>query len=189
MIQADFLGDGQIIAAIHLSPSGDSRYELVNAGLSSERDEIVLVEESGPRSDQAQVAAQYRKQLRQFVETGETEKAADRGEIAGWVMEQVRGYLGRICTHAAKFGHFESIPEDWRAWNVNAKGAGALAATLARERENAFLFRTLATLRTDIRLFDSVDELKWAGPKPEFEELGKMLNEAVSDDSAERRAR
>ena len=41
-------------------------------------------------------------------------------------------------------------------WGVNAPSAGALAATLARERERAFLFRDLATLRTDIPLFDSL---------------------------------
>src|SRR5450759_1095476 len=49
----------------------------------------------------------------------------------------------------AKYGHLESIPADWRTWQVNATGAGALAGTLARERDRAFLFRTLATLRTD----------------------------------------
>ncbi|HEY3837543.1 MAG TPA: 5'-3' exonuclease H3TH domain-containing protein, partial [Bryobacteraceae bacterium] len=50
----------------------------------------------------------------------------------------------------ARYRHLELIPDDWRTWQVNASGAGALAATLAREREAAFLFRTLATLRTDI---------------------------------------
>ena len=30
----------------------------------------------------------------------------------------------------AKFGHLEAIPDDWRAWSVNAAGAGALARTL-----------------------------------------------------------
>jgi 5'-3' exonuclease len=64
----------------------------------------------------------------------------------------------------AKFGHLESIPADWREWHVNASSPGTLAATLARERDRAFLFRTLATLRTDIELFDSVDELQWTGP-------------------------
>jgi hypothetical protein len=44
---------------------------------------------------------------------------------------------------------------------VNAARADALAFTLKEQRERAFLFRDLATLRTDIRLFDSVDELRW----------------------------
>jgi 5'-3' exonuclease len=59
----------------------------------------------------------------------------------------------------AKYGHIESIPADWQEWHVNAAHAGALAATLVRERDRALLFRTLATLRTDIALFDDVDQL------------------------------
>ena len=62
----------------------------------------------------------------------------------------------------ARFGHLESIPRDWREWKgVNAAKSGALAYTLERERERAFLFRGLATLRCDIALFDSVDDLRW----------------------------
>ncbi len=60
----------------------------------------------------------------------------------------------------AKYGHIESIPADWQEWHVNAAHAGALAATLLRERDRALLFRTLATLRTDIPLFDDVDQLR-----------------------------
>jgi hypothetical protein len=80
----------------------------------------------------------------------------------------------------ARFGHLEAIPQDSRDWHVNAAHAGTLAATLVRERERAFLFRNLATLRTDIQLFDSVDELKWNGPRPEFEAIGKRLDQAVT---------
>lgn len=43
------------------------------------------------------------------------------------------------------FRHLESIPTDWREWHVNAAHASALAHTLSRERERAFLFRRLAT--------------------------------------------
>jgi hypothetical protein len=63
----------------------------------------------------------------------------------------------------AKFGHIESIPADSGEWHVNAANATALAATLSRERDRALLFRTLATLRTDIALFTDVDELRWSG--------------------------
>jgi 5'-3' exonuclease len=80
----------------------------------------------------------------------------------------------------AKYVHLESIPEDWREWRVNAANAGALAHTLASERECALLFRTLATLRTDIALFDDVDELQWHGPKQGFETLGARLDAAVT---------
>jgi 5'-3' exonuclease len=78
----------------------------------------------------------------------------------------------------AKFVHLESIPADWREWHVKATNAGALADTLARERERALLFRTLATLRTDIPLFDNVDQLGWNGPTPAFAALGARLDAA-----------
>lgn len=80
----------------------------------------------------------------------------------------------------AKFGHIEAIPADFRDWNVNVSGASTLAATLARDMERALLFRTLATLRTDIALFDNVDQLRWKGPAAEFDEIAKRLDAAVA---------
>jgi 5'-3' exonuclease len=85
----------------------------------------------------------------------------------------------------AKFRHLESIPADWREWRVDASNAGALAHTLSEQREQAMLFRTLATLRTDIPLFRNVDELQWRGPTPAFTALGARLDAAVT--SAARR--
>ena len=93
--------------------------------------------------------------------------------LPGWGTKSAAAVL-------ARYHRLEAIPEDWRSWGVNVSNASALAATLNREREQAFLFRTLATLRTDIPLFDSVEELKWTGPKPEFEALGKKLDAAIT---------
>jgi 5'-3' exonuclease len=81
----------------------------------------------------------------------------------------------------AKFVHLESIPLDWREWRVNAANASALADTFRRERDRALLFRTLATLRTDIALFNEVDELRWNGPTPAFAELAARLDAAVTE--------
>ena len=81
----------------------------------------------------------------------------------------------------AKFGHLEAIPKDCREWHVNVSSAGALAETLCREWENALLFRELATLRTDIPLFKDVEELRWSGPKPEFEAMAAELDAAVTE--------
>jgi len=78
----------------------------------------------------------------------------------------------------AKFLHLEGIPSDWRDWNVNAANASSLAATLAEQRERAILFRTLATLRTDITLFDDVEQLRYKKPQPEFKALSARLNAA-----------
>jgi len=65
----------------------------------------------------------------------------------------------------AKFGHIESIPETWREWGVNVANVSTLADVLSREHDKALLFRTLATLRTDVRLFDDVEQLRWKGLK------------------------
>ena len=82
----------------------------------------------------------------------------------------------------AKFGHLESIPLDSRDWRVNAANAKVLADTLSRERDRALLFRTLATLRTDIPLFDDVEQLRWKGPAPGFAEIAARLDAAVTED-------
>jgi 5'-3' exonuclease len=81
----------------------------------------------------------------------------------------------------AKFLHIEAIPPDSRQWFVNAANAGALADMLVREREQALLFRTLATLRTDIPLFEDVDELRWAGPTPKFDAIAARMDAAVTE--------
>jgi 5'-3' exonuclease len=78
----------------------------------------------------------------------------------------------------AKFHHLESIPADWREWRVNIPNSSVLAETLYRERAQALLFRTLATLRTDIPLFTDIDELRWSGSKPEFDQIAVRLDAA-----------
>lgn len=80
----------------------------------------------------------------------------------------------------AKFIRLESIPSDWREWGVNVTNARGLANTIWRERETVFLFRTLATLRTDVPLFDDVDELRWKGPTSAFGDIAAQLDAAVA---------
>jgi 5'-3' exonuclease len=82
--------------------------------------------------------------------------------LPGWGAKSTAAVL-------AKFKHLEAIPKDWRTWQVNAARAGALSMTLEQNRELALLFRDLATLRTDVPVFDSVDELEYKGPTPAFE--------------------
>jgi 5'-3' exonuclease len=81
----------------------------------------------------------------------------------------------------AKFVHLESIPLDCRKWGVNVANASALADTFSREWDRALLFRTLATLRTDIALFDDVDQLRWNGPTPAFGVIAARLDAALTE--------
>ena len=80
----------------------------------------------------------------------------------------------------AKFGNLEGIPADWSEWHVNAANASALSKVLSMERDRALLFRTLATLRTDIQLFDDVDQLLWNGPTSDFDAVGARFDGAVT---------
>jgi 5'-3' exonuclease len=95
--------------------------------------------------------------------------------LKGWGAKSTAAVL-------AKYQHLEGIPEDWREWRVNATSASALARTLAEERDHALLFRTLATLRTDIPLFDDVETLRWTGPTASFADLASRFDRAVTDD-------
>src|SRR5688572_31150148 len=52
----------------------------------------------------------------------------------------------------------ENIPADYRGWGVNCARPGALSIALEKERELAMLFRDLATLRTDVPVFDSIEK-------------------------------
>lgn len=88
------------------------------------------------------------------------------------------------ATVLAKFGHLENIPAHVSDWHVDVANAGALAATLAADRENAILFRTLATLRSDVPLFQNVDELRYSGPTPNFEQIRAQLDTARTARSA-----
>lgn len=93
--------------------------------------------------------------------------------LPGWGAKSTAAVL-------AKYGHLETIPADWRTWGVNASRPGALARTLERERDRAFLFRDLATLRSDIPLINSVEELLWRGPTVAFAPLAARLEAAVT---------
>ena len=94
--------------------------------------------------------------------------------LLGWGAKSTAAVL-------AKFGHIESIPADWREWHVNASNASALSRTLSENRDQALLFRTLATLRTDIPLFDDVDQLRWDGPSQGFEALAARFDAAHTE--------
>jgi 5'-3' exonuclease len=85
------------------------------------------------------------------------------------------------ATVLAKFLHLETIPLDSREWGVNVASAATLADTFRRDREHALLFRKLATLRTDIVLFEDVDQVRWNGPSPAFAALAARLDAARTE--------
>jgi 5'-3' exonuclease len=93
--------------------------------------------------------------------------------LRGWGAKSAAAVLFR-------YGHLEQIPADWRTWGVDAARPGALAAILAEERERAFLFRDLATLRTHLPLFQSVEQLRWQGPTDAFAAIAARLDASTT---------
>ncbi len=71
----------------------------------------------------------------------------------------------------AQFGHLEAIPAAASAWPAAVRGREVLARTLVEQRGDALLYRRLATLRTDVPLAETVDELRWRGPTADFDAL------------------
>ena len=89
----------------------------------------------------------------------------------------------------ARFLHIEKIPADASEWKANIFKSGRLAATLVEQREQALLFRTLATLRDDAPLFDSVEQLRWKGPTTSFADYARRIGAPELIERAERAAR
>jgi 5'-3' exonuclease len=61
------------------------------------------------------------------------------------------------------YGRIESIPAEGEQWKVKVRGAGELARILREQRAEALLYKTLATLRTDVPLTESLADLAWLG--------------------------
>jgi 5'-3' exonuclease len=89
----------------------------------------------------------------------------------------------------SQYPHLEDVPKDWQKWNPSIRKARPLSETLISNWEDALLFRTLATLRLDVRVFDSIDELCWKGPGRDFERSCRALNAKTLLEKAEKLAR
>ncbi len=81
--------------------------------------------------------------------------------VRGWGAKSTAAVLGR-------YGFLEQIPHDENDWDIKVRGAARLAGALRDSWEEAVLFRELATLRTDALTIDTVDALRWRGPRADF---------------------
>ncbi len=80
------------------------------------------------------------------------------------------------ATLLSHYGHLEQIPADPSLWEVRPRGADKLSATLESRREDAMLYRHLATLRLDVELDTSLESLQWRGvPRGAFEAWADAL--------------
>jgi 5'-3' exonuclease len=83
--------------------------------------------------------------------------------IAGWGAKTAAAVL-------SQYPHLEDIPKDWHHWDPIVRRARPLAESLFAAWKDALLFRTLATLRVDVPVFTSVDDLLWRGPAEDFQQ-------------------
>ena len=88
--------------------------------------------------------------------------------IAGWGMKAAAQVF-------SQYPHLEDIPKDWEKWHPSIRRARSLSASLLEGWSDALLFRTLATLRVDVPVFATLDQLFWKGPRPEFAEQTRRL--------------
>jgi len=81
----------------------------------------------------------------------------------------------------AHYGTIDAVPDDAARWDPEVRGAvrGApkLAERLAAEREQAELFKVLATLRLDPTVLDAVATLRWRGPTADLEAVGRHFRD------------
>jgi len=88
--------------------------------------------------------------------------------VAGWGAKAAASVL-------SQYSHLENIPKDWREWHPSIRKARSLSESLFTAWNDALLFRKLATLRMDVPVFDAVDELRWQGPRANFEDFCRRL--------------
>lgn len=88
--------------------------------------------------------------------------------LSGWGAKSASTIL-------ASYGCIEKIPREAATWNVKIRGAEKLARTLEDHRDDAVLFKKLATLRTDVPLKETFADLEWRGAKPELKTLCEAL--------------
>jgi 5'-3' exonuclease len=101
--------------------------------------------------------------------------------LAGWGRRSASTVL-------AHYGHIDLIPDRLAAWDPDVRqsvrGAAKLADRLAGERQQAELFKVLATLRVDPTLLDDVGSLRWQGPTKDFEQVCRHFRDPGLADRA-----
>lgn len=75
----------------------------------------------------------------------------------------------------SQYPHLETIPNDWREWHPSIRRARLLSESLHNSWSEALLFRTLATLRLDVPVFEKVEDLRWKGPRQAFEDWCRRM--------------
>lgn len=82
------------------------------------------------------------------------------------------------ATVLAKFEHIESIPKDPKKIPLGLGRATTLVENLQANYNDALLFRELSTLRVDVPLKETLNDLKWQGAYPRLKKLCEEVGES-----------
>jgi len=77
----------------------------------------------------------------------------------------------------SRYDHIEAVPDDHHLWGLPAARARRLAENLKAHKEEAFLYRRLATLRRDVPLEQSLRDLEWLGARERLRQLCQELGD------------
>jgi 5'-3' exonuclease len=93
--------------------------------------------------------------------------------IPGWGAKSASAVL-------AHYKRIEAIPDDpgkWKVSSISSGRAASLAESLSQRRDEARLYKQLATIREDVPLTEKLNDLKWQGAYPRLNKLCSELGE------------
>ena len=80
------------------------------------------------------------------------------------------------ATLLSHYHHIENIPNDHMEWAMQVRSSQKLSGTLNTDYELALLFKLIATIDYEAPTFEKVSELKWNGPKDNYENILKSID-------------
>ena len=113
-LKPDLFGNRKLIPTIHLRPSRQTGYEVVDTVLGSQFRQIMLIEQCGTGPNKAHIASQNAPELGQLIKAGCAQERADRSLMTFGVRQQMGCNCRSPDTHRPEFRHLEDsvLPPD-----------------------------------------------------------------------------
>ncbi|OUV78724.1 MAG: flap endonuclease [Acidimicrobiaceae bacterium TMED130] len=89
--------------------------------------------------------------------------------IKGWGAKSSASLLSH-------YHHIENIPNDFNEWIPQVRSSQKLSETLNDDYELALLFKLIATIDYDAPIFETVDDLRWSGPKQNYDAFLRSID-------------
>ena len=89
--------------------------------------------------------------------------------IKGWGAKSSASLLSH-------YHHIENIPNDFNEWIPQVRSSQKLSETLNDDYELALLFKLIATIDYDAPTFETVNDLRWSGPKQNYDAFLRSID-------------